>query len=379
MQGVDLPARSLSNRDLELVDLFGSGLPDVLEMNGSIRYWRNLGGGRFDRPREMTSAPAGLDLAAEGVQLLDADGDGRTDLMVVSREMAGYFPLQFDGLWDERSFQRYRQAPSFDLEDPEVRLLDLDGDGVTDALRSSTRLECFFNDAEVGWVGTRQVERRAIEAFPNVNFSDPRVKFADLSGDGLQDIVLVYDGCVEYWPNLGYGNWGKRVSMRNSPRFPHGYDPKRILVGDVDGDGVADLVYVDDAAVTLWINQSGNAWSPPVEIRGTPRVSDLDAVRLVDLNGTGVSGVLWSADAGGQSRTNMFFLDFTGGTKPYLLAEMDNHMGALTRVQYAPSTRFYLEDAEASRNPMEDAAAVPGAGSGLRRGDRRDLRRQAHD
>ena len=40
----------------------------------------------------------------------------------------------------------------------------------------------------------------------------------------------------------------------------------------------------------------------------------------------------------------MFFLDLTGGVKPYLLTEMDNHIGALTRVEYAPSTRFYLED-----------------------------------
>lgn len=345
VQGVDLPAQALSSGDLDLVDLFGNGLPDILEMNGSVRYWRNLGGGRFDRSREMTSAPAGLDLAAPGVQLLDADGDGRVDLMVVRPEIAGYFPLQFDGQWDARSFQRYRQAPSFDLEDPEVRLLDLDGDGVTDALRSGARLECFFNEAEAGWTRSRQVERRAIEAFPNVNFSDSRVKLADVTGDGLQDIVLIHDSSVEYWPNLGHGNWGKRVVMRKSPRFPFGYDPKRILIGDVDGDGVADLVYVDDARVTLWINQSGNAWGPPIEIGGTPRVSDIDAVRLVDLDGTGVSGVLWSADADGRSRTNMFFLDFTGGTKPYLLAGMDNHMGALTRVQYASSTKFYLEDA----------------------------------
>ena len=80
-----------------------------------------------------------------------------------------------------------------------------------------------------------------------------------MTGDGLQDIVLVYDGCVEYWPSLGHGDWGKRVTMRNNPRFPYGYDPKRILLGDVDGDGLADIVYVDDAKVTLWINQGGNS------------------------------------------------------------------------------------------------------------------------
>ena len=82
--------------------------------------------------------------------------------------------------------------------------------------------------------------------------------------------MLVYDGNVEYWPHLGYGNWGKQVHMKNSPRFPYGYDPKRILVGDVDGDGLADIVYVDDTMVTLWINQSGNGWSDPIVITGTP-------------------------------------------------------------------------------------------------------------
>ena len=120
-------------------------------------------------------------------------------------------------------------APSFNLEDPEVKLVDLDGDGVTDAIRSGTRLECFFNDPKEGWNSTRLVERRALEEFPNVNFSDPRVKFGDMTGDGLQDIVLVYDGCIEYWPSLGYGDWGKRVKMRNNPRFPYGYDPNAPL------------------------------------------------------------------------------------------------------------------------------------------------------
>ena len=41
------------------MDLFGNGLPDIVEMNGRVRYWRNLGNGRFDLPRPMRDAPAG--------------------------------------------------------------------------------------------------------------------------------------------------------------------------------------------------------------------------------------------------------------------------------------------------------------------------------
>jgi RHS repeat-associated protein len=344
LTGSELPPASLANHDFELVDLFGNGLPDILQMNGVVRYWRNLGGGVFDLPREMRDAPAGFHLTDPDVQLIDANGDGRPDLLINSDGLAGYFPLQFGGLWNRKSFQRYRQAPSFVFGDPEVHLIDLDGDGVTDAVRSGSRFEYFFNDREQGWNRTSWAERQSLPVFPNLNFSDSRVKWADMSGDGLQDIVLVYDGCVEYWPNRGYGHWGKQIHMKNSPRFPFGYDPKRILIGDVDGDGLADLVYVDDKRVTLWINQSGNGWSQPIVIQGTPPVWDMDAVRLVDMLGTGVSGVLWSADRNDLSRQSMFFLDFTGGSKPYLLNEMDNHIGAVTRVQYAPSTRFYVED-----------------------------------
>lgn len=57
LEGQDFPARSLANPELELADLFGNGLPDILEMNNTVRYWRNLGNGQFDLPRTITSRP----------------------------------------------------------------------------------------------------------------------------------------------------------------------------------------------------------------------------------------------------------------------------------------------------------------------------------
>lgn len=345
MTGPDLPAVSLAHPDFELADLFADGLPSLVEMNGVARRWRNLGSGRFDRPQVMQASPAGLKLADRGVQLMDADGDGRIDLVVSQAGLSGHFPLDRDGEWSRERFHPYTTAPTFAFDDPEVQLIDLNGDGVTDVIRAGARFECFFNDPDGGgWTRTRVFNRRSASEFPDVTFSDPRVKWADMSGDGLQDIVLVHDGSVEYWPNLGHGHWAARLSMAHSPRLPDRYDPKRILLGDLDGDGLADLIYVDDGRVTLWINQSGIRWSDPIVITGTPRVGDTDGIRIADMLGTGVSGVLWSTDTWMGAAPSMHFLDLTGAIKPYLLVEMTNNIGATTRVEYRPSTHFYVED-----------------------------------
>lgn len=87
----------------------------------------------------------------------------------------------------------------------------------------------------------------------------------------------------------------------------------------------------------------------PVVIRGTPRVTDIDSVRLVDLLGSGIAGVLWSTDKT-PGHDNLHFLDFTGSVKPYLLNELNNNTSAITRVDYKPSTYFYLAD---ERSPQK--------------------------
>ncbi len=100
-----------------------------VEFNEQVRYWRNLGNGQFDLMRTMETAPAGVRLSAPGVQLLDANGNGRADLMVIEGLRNGYYPLTFDGQWNERGFVRYRSAPTINLDAPDVRLAGMLGTG----------------------------------------------------------------------------------------------------------------------------------------------------------------------------------------------------------------------------------------------------------
>ena len=93
--------------------------------------------------------------------------------------------------------------------------------------------------------------------------------------------------------------------------------------------------------MTVWVNQSGNGFAPPVVIPGTPSTSSLTEVRLTDLYGAGVPGIVWS----GIGRASRYaFLDLTGSVKPYLLTGIDNHAGATTTMTYATSTPFATAD-----------------------------------
>jgi RHS repeat-associated protein len=335
-----------------LVDLDGEGLSGVLtEQGGAWWYKRSEGGGAFAPPHRVERLPSLANLSAGRQQLLDLDGDGRLALVDFSGPMAGYFERTPSGSW--RPFDTFRSLPNIPWDDDNLRFVDLDGDGLADVLLTENDVLAWYPSlAGEGFAAKRESHKPVDEALgPRVVFADgtQSVYLADMSGDGLQDLVRIRNGEVCYWPNLGHGEFGARVSMSACPRLDHFdlFDQRRVHLADVDGSGTTDIVYLREGAAHVYINEAGNSFAPPVRIP-IPHLDGLRTVSVGDILGTGTSALVWSSvllDGGAQWR----YIDLLRGTKSHLLELVRNNLGAETRLRYAPSTRFYLEDRRAGR------------------------------
>jgi hypothetical protein len=167
----------------------------------------------------------------------------------------------------------------------------------------------------------------------------------------LTDLVRIRNGEVCYWPNLGYGRFGAKVTMDSAPRFdmPDLFNQQRIRLADIDGSGTTDIIYLGRDGVHIYFNQSGNGWSEGQTLTQFPPIDNLSAVMVVDLHGNGTACLAWSSPLPGYAGQQMRYIDLMGGQKPHLMVSTKNNMGAETKIQYVSSTKFYLEDREAGK------------------------------
>lgn len=343
----------LDNAAYQFLDLDGEGISGILTQQGGGWFYKaNRGEGRFGALQSVATQPslagARATQGASQQRFLDLAGNGQIDLVVLDRESPGFYERSHDEDW--HSFRAFQDWPNVEWNDLNLRWVDLNGDGHADILLSEERVFVWHPSmAEEGFgPSTRVAKVWDEEKGPALVFADASqsVYLADMSGDGLNDIVRIRNGAVCYWPNLGYGRFGAKVTMDSPPYFDHPemFDQGRIRLADIDGSGTTDIVYLGREGVQLWFNQAGNGWSKGETLQQFPRVDNLASVQVVDLLGQGTACLVWSSALPGQARQRMQYVDLMGGRKPHLLTETWNNLGAETRLHYAPSTKFYLAD-----------------------------------
>jgi len=356
----EVDAASLENLPVGLdgstwqwVDLDGEGVTGILsDQAGGWFYKRNLSPlgpeARFGPVELVGQKPSPGTLGRGGQQLMDLAGDGRLDLVQLAPPLAGFFERTEEGGWDR--FVPFVSPPNLAWDDPNLKFVDLTGDGHADLLIAGDGLFTWYESLAEAGFGPAAAVRQALdeERGPRLVFADgtQSIYLADMSGDGLTDLVRIRNGEVSYWPNLGYGRFGARVGMDGAPWFdaPDQFDQQRLRLADVDGSGVTDILYLGRDGVRLYFNRSGNGWSAGETLPVFPAVDKLTDVQVVDLLGNGTACLVWSSPLPGAARRPMRYVDLLGGEKPHLLVRTANNLGAETRVQYAPSTRFYLAD-----------------------------------
>jgi len=338
-------------------DLHGEGIPGILtEQADALFYKRNLSPLR-DRavafgPMRCVSEKPNMSLA-RGAQVMDLSGDGRPDLVVLDGPTPGFYAHDADQGW--QPFRSFLSRLNVDTRDPNLRFVDLNGDGRADLLITEDDALVWHSALGEDGFGPARRTARALdeEKGPRLVFADvsQSVHLADMNGDGLSDLARVRNGEVCYWPNLGYGRFGAKVTMDRAPRFDSAdqYDPARVRLADLDGSGTADLVYLRGDGVRLYFNESGNGWSEPRRLHIFPRVDELVAIEVADLLGNGTACLVWSSPLAGDAERQMRYVNLIGPDKPHLLVRTINNLGAETRIRYAPSTKFYLEDERAGR------------------------------
>lgn len=344
----NLPA-GLDGSTYRWADLDGEGISGILtEQAGSWYYKPNLGNARFGPLEVVAEKPSIAALLTGHQQLLDVAGDGQLDLVDYSGPTPGFFERTEDKSWEP--FTPFSSLPSIAWDDPNLRFVDLDGDGHADALITEAEVFTWYRSLARDGFGPAQQVTKPLdeERGPTLVFADgaQSIYLADMSGDGLTDLVRVRNGEVCYWPNLGYGKFGSKIRMDNAPwfDFPDMFDQKRIRLADIDGSGTMDLIYLANNGAHLYFNLSGNRWSEMRLVAQFPPTDNLSAVTTLDLLGNGTSCLVWSSALPGDVSRTIRYIDLMGGQKPHLLTSVKNNLGAETAVHYAASTKFYLTD-----------------------------------
>jgi len=256
---------------VELADLDGDGHLDLGVADhcyGPFVFFGDGAGSWRLGPLVDPSDPKGLEDLAFG----DVTGDGIPDLVGVGSFRGGLVAYRGDGAggWE-----------AIDLGLPSrgtgngVALADLDGDGRLDVAAALS-----LRRSAPGPVWLSRGAETYGPASEGIVFRGTlhQVAVGDVNGDGHLDVAFTAD----FWPGnrpvgvfLGDGAGGWTPAQEGLPppmkrgEFTIFYG---LALGDLDGDGHADLVAMDHrtGALRVWLGDGAGAWRACPDVGGTP-------------------------------------------------------------------------------------------------------------
>lgn len=343
----------------QLADLHGEGIPGILfRSQGTVLFLAPQG----PQPNPRANPQAGPDVTDEvlcyappgaparfpslgfnaDAALIDITGCGRPALVAAAPDGTRFSQAQTDGSW--APFVPLPAVPT-DFFAPDTMTADLTGDGLADLLRLDPEtVSVYPSSGAQGYLPALVVPRAGDLPMSGEERTTVLVRMIDILGSGREHLVRITNGSVEVWPNLGYGKFGQKLMLGNAPHFGGDFDAGRLFLADIDGSGTADLLYLNHDRIDLYVNQGGNSFAEAVAIPLPGGWQSAAQVEFADVRGNGTTALVYASAA---NPGHYLAYDFGCRTKPYLLNAADDNMGLATHIAYRASTWHALRDRQA--------------------------------
>ncbi len=345
------PAEGFDSPSVELIDMNGDGLPDLLSTAGNQhRVALNRGIDAEGRLAWAPGRPVGnaptIDISSDRAHLADATADGLSDLLVKVTNTSFFcfdntskvawtgspFPIRNTDTWPIWPYDGAGGAMS--------RSFDSDYSRSNDVLHTSQSGGQLWLLLPGGRY-SREVRLPPLVCDGKVfRFDLPGTHIADLNGDRLQDLAWIQPSRVDYFPSRGRGDFAAPVTL-NLGRTLSAAEIERADFSDIDGDGLVDLTVVRPASlpngVLYWLNRFERGFDGPRSVLGLPAQRTGDALRWADLNGNGTTDIVIS-QAQAPAGEKILVVDLVPEGKPFLLRQADNGLGLRIRMDYESST-----------------------------------------
>lgn len=377
---VNAPIQVMDNPMVELNDMMGNGLPDILRTDGDggpHSVYVNEGvvelpdGQRAIRwrgPEEVTSVDGlawNIDLANESTvaRLADMDGDGISDL-VYSTPLgeAFYFRNLGQGAWGPRiRMGGPGEAPPSPFARQDTQQADISGNRHIDIIQSietggGADYRVWFN------LGDNRFSRPVtVPQEQGIPFTLEGVHLIDFNGDRVADICRIRPLSVEILPGKGYGNFGPKIVVPIEDGPIHHEQLPRAALRDITGNGLPDLVIERTApgVVAYWVNLGNYTFDRRREVRGAPAaIGENPAVRWADMNGNGTVDLVY-ADREISPRIQILDIGELIGASPgpNQLTRIENGIGRVIEISYEPTTTYAVADMRAG-SPWPDIMPI---------------------